>query len=147
MFINDLIYWLFDLINSSTKNRFICFDNCTIDKIYWEHNEYNKCPIYQIKMLNFLSFSHFWQLAGPFLIQTMTNSQIIRKLKPKKRPRTPPTSARRDPNGKAASSFSMTTLLEAFTIVKVVVFPTGTDIGVSGNWNQRLIFIHLAGCP
>ena len=45
------------------------------------------------------------------MIQTKENSQRLMKLKPMKSPKTPPTSATRDPKGKAFSSLSMMTLL------------------------------------
>ena len=41
----------------------------------------------------------------------MRNSPTLRKLKPMKSPRTPPTSATRDSRGKASCSFSRTTEL------------------------------------
>ena len=52
--------------------------------------------------------------------------QIIRKLKPMKRPSTPPQSATRDSKGKASTSDSTLIVLEVRMTEKIVVFGNGT---------------------
>ena len=73
-----------------------------------------------------------------FLPNTIKNCIISRKLKPIKRPKTPPTSATRDSNEKASSSFSMMMLLLAnITFRKVKLSPPYELVrGVSANCKE-----------